>query len=183
MDAPVNSQLESCYAAATNQARRFVASRFMLEECPQTSPDYPKSGASWREVWRVRVTDLDEPQDFILAVPQTFPDDLIRAYLPARTVETVKQIPHLDARRFVCTFDEVAAKPNADDPGAVALRVLERAIEVFKDGVLGTNHADYAKELLSYWTLGIDFFALSLVAPDITIPSVTMLHLQPNWRN
>lgn len=182
MDAPVDSQLESYYAAAANRARRFVASRFMLEECPPISPDYPKSGTSWREVWRVRVTDLDEPQDFILAVPRTFPDDLLRAYLPARTVETVKQIPHLDAKRFVCTFDEVAAKPNADDPGAVALRVLERAVEVFKDGVSGANHADYAEELQAYWMLDSDFLALSMIPPDTTLSSVTMLHLRPAWR-
>lgn len=182
MDAPVDSQLERDYASAANRARRFVASRFMLEECPSTSPDYPKADSNWREVWRVRVTDLDKPQDFILAVPPTFPDDLLRAYLPVHTVASVKQIPHLDARRFICTFDEVAAKPNADDPGVVALRVLERAIEVFKDGVSGVNQADFAEELQAYWMLDVDLLALSLVPPDTTISSVMMLHLKPDWR-
>lgn len=181
MDAPVDSQLERDYAAATNRARRLVASRFMLEECPPTSPDYPRPDTSWREVWRVRVMDLDEPQDFILAIPYTFPDDFPKAYLPTHTVEAVKQIPHLDTKRFICTFDEVAAKPNADDPGAVALRVLERAIEVFRAGVSGANHIDYDEELQAYLVLDCDFRALSLVESDTTLPSVTMLHLQPGW--
>lgn len=183
MDAPVDSQLESYYVAATNRARRFVASRFMLEECALTSPDYPKTTNAWREVWRVRVTELNGGQDFILAIPPTFPDRLPKTYLPSSTVEALKQIPHLDTKRFLCTFDEVTAKPNADNPGAVAVSVLERAISVFREGVSGTNHADYSEELQAYWGLGVNSIALSLLEPDTAIADAVMLSLQPRWRD
>lgn len=183
MVAPVDSPLESYYAAATNQARRLVASRYMLEECDPNSLDYPKSDDGWREVWRVNVPDDVAPQDFILAIPNTFPDHLPKTYLPVDTVETLEQIPHLDSKRFLCGFDEGDAKPNADDPGGVALRVLERAITVFKDGIASANHEDYAEELQAYWALDSDIIALSLIEPDTALSSATLLHLLPAWRN
>ncbi len=181
MDALVDSQLESYYMAATNHARRLVASRYALEECATTSPDYPKPYQNWREVWRVYVKKPEELQDFILAIPQTFPDHLPKAYLPTHTVEAIKQIPHLDTNRFLCTFDEVTAKPNADDPGKVALSVLERAITVFRDGMLGANREDYAEELQAYWALDSDTLALSLIESDTRLTSAAMLHLKPGW--
>lgn len=182
MAAQVNSPLEGYYAAAANRARRFVASRYMLEECAPNSPDYPKSEDVWREVWRLRVTKLAEPQDFILAIPTTFPDHLPKAYLPARTIESIKQIPHLDSNRFLCTYDEVASKPNADDPGQMALHVLERAITIFKDGVSKVNQSDYAEEMQAYWGLNTDILALSLIEPQMNLLNATMLELQPAWR-
>jgi hypothetical protein len=182
MGAPADTQLEGYYADATNRARRFVASRYVLEECPPASPDYPGQQQSWREVWSVRVAPLDELQNFILAVPHTFPDDLPKVYVPVRVVGEIKQIPHLDAGRLLCTFDEVTAKPNADDPGGVALTVLERAVEVFRDGLSGDNHRDYSEELQAYWALDSDTISLSLIEPDTAATSVVMLHLQPSWR-
>jgi hypothetical protein len=182
MDAPADSYLESYYADSTNRARRFVASRYALEECSPSSPDYPGREQDWREVWSVRVSVSDEPQDLILAVPHTFPDDLPKIYLPAQTVEAIKQIPHLDVRRFLCTFDEVAAKPNADDPGGVALAVLGRAVKVFGDDLSGDNRSDYSEELQAYWALDSDILSLSLVEPDTAVTGAVMLQLQPSWR-
>jgi len=182
MGAPADSYLESYYADATNRARRFVASRYALEECSPSSPDHPGREQDWREVWSVRVSVSEGPQDLILAIPHTFPDELPKTYLPAHTVEAIKQIPHLDARRFLCTFDEVTAKPNADDPGMVALAVLGRAVRVFSEGLSGDNRSDYSEELQAYWALDSDTLSLSLSGPDMVVTGVVMLHLQPSWR-
>src|SRR5690349_4243125 len=116
MEDQVDSQLENVYSAATEQARRFVASYFALEECEQTSPDYPKTNGSWREVWRVRMAELDGAPDFILAIPYTFPDRMPKVYLTVSTAKAVEQIPHLDKNRFLCAYDEETAKPNSDHP-------------------------------------------------------------------
>jgi hypothetical protein len=182
MGAPADLNLESYYMAATNRARRFVASRYMLEECLRTSPDHPNSDDGWREVWRVSLSNGSGRQDFILAIPYTFPDRLPKVYLPASTVAAIKQIPHLDSNRFLCGFDEVTSKSDADNPGGVALSVLERAVAVFGDGVSGVNNADYATELQAYWALDSKVLSLSLVNPDTTISTVSMLRLRPSWR-
>src|SRR5207248_830781 len=119
MDAPADSQLDRAYRAAANQARRYLASRYRLEDCPASSPDYPGARTDLREVWRVTVNGVAQPQDFIVAVPHTFPDVLPRVYLPVESAKSARQIPHFDNNRFLCGYDEVTAKPNADDPGAI----------------------------------------------------------------
>ncbi|MDQ2975179.1 MAG: ThiF family adenylyltransferase [Acidobacteriota bacterium] len=182
MEDQVDSQLESEYAAATTRAREFVAIRYLLEECEQTSPDYPKADIRWREVWRVRMAELPGTPDFILAVPMVFPDRLPKVYLTASTAAELRQIPHLDNKRFLCGYDEEMAKPDADNPEGIVISVLERAAKVFNDGLSGANEPHYLQELQAYWTLDCDFEALSLIDPLSETHSVTMLSLEPNWR-
>jgi Prokaryotic E2 family B/ThiF family len=183
MDAQVESDLELAYVAATNRARRVLASQYLLEECSPSSPDYPGSETSWREVWRVTVVDPRVPSDFIIGIPPTFPDRFPKVYLPIDRVAAVKQIPHLDTNRFLCGYDEETAKANADDPGGIALSILKRAVAVLHDGLIGANHADYSQELDAYWSLGCRQFGLSLIPPDIALGEVILLQLKPSWRN
>lgn len=182
MEDQVDSQLESTYAAATEQARRFVASRYALEQCEQTSLDYPKIDGSLREVWRVRMAELDGAPDFILAIPNTFPDRMPKVYLTASTAEAVMQIPHLDKNRFLCGYDEETAKPNADRPEGIVIAVLERASRIFNDGLSGCGEDDYSQELQAYWALDCESNGLSLIDPLQKADGVTMLRLEPNWR-
>ncbi len=181
MEDQVDSQLEREYSAATARARESVARRYLLEECEQTSPDYPKADNRWRKVWRVRMSELPDMPDFIVAVPMTFPDRLPKVYLTVSTAESLKQIPHLDNERFLCGYDEEMAKPDADNPGGVVISVLERASTVFTDGLSHVNELDYAQELQAYWNLDCDFEALSLIDPSTERQTATLLRLKPDW--
>ena len=134
-------------------------------------------------MWRVSVNRDAEPQDFIVAIPYTFPDVLPKIYLPVELAESGRQIPHVDRNRFLCSYDEVTSKPNADDPGQIAIDVLNRAIGVFRDGVAGINEDDFNQELEAYWGLDSTLFALSLVGPDVSLHQVVIAQLQPPWRN
>jgi ThiF family protein/E2/UBC family protein B len=183
MDGQADSQLNRTYRAAANQARRYLASRYRLEDCPPSSFDYPSARTDLREVWRVTVNGATQPQDFIVAVPYTFPDVLPKVYIPVESAKSARQIPHFDNNRFLCGYDEVTAKPNADDPSAIALSVLTRAVEVFRDGVNGTNQTDYNQELDAYWSLDCTLFALSLVGPDSELKRVVLVQLIPTWRH
>jgi hypothetical protein len=182
MEDQVDSQLESEYAAATERARRFVAGRYLLEECEKTEPDYPTTGGPWREVWRVQMPEFDRPTDFILAIPPTFPDRMPKVYLTISIAEELTQIPHVDNNRLLCAYDEEMAKSNADRPGEIVIAVLDRAAMVFNEGLSGPSEADYLQELQAYWGLDCDSHGLSLVDPLVDADSVMMLRLEPNWR-
>ena len=183
MDGQADSQLDRAYQKAVAQARRLLASRYALQECLPSSADYPSTRSDLREVWRVTVNGDTAPQDFIVAVPYTFPDVLPRIYLPVETGESRRDIPHLDRNRFLCGYDETTARPNADDPGQVALEVLSKAVCVFRAGITGSNRADFDQELEAYWGLDCTLSALSLVGPNTSFDNVVMVEVQPPWRN
>jgi hypothetical protein len=183
MDGQADSQLDRTYQKAAAQARRLLASRHRLENCLPSSADYPSVGNDLREVWRVTVNGDTEPQDFIVALPYTFPDVLPRVYLPVETAELYPDIPHLDRNRFLCGYDGATAKANADDPGRLAFEVLSKALGVLREGIAGSNTPDFDRELEAYWNLDCTVTALSLVGPDTSLHNVVMVQLQPSWRN
>ena len=63
-------------------------------------------------------------------------------------------IPHLDRFGQLCTFDDTGAFPDPDQPGEAVCAVIERAVQLLRDGVAGTNVGDYADEFEAYWRDG-----------------------------
>jgi hypothetical protein len=171
--------LEAEYATITQSVRRILASRYDLRTCNESEPDYPIGSGPWREVWEVGVDDFGT---LILAIPMTFPDQLPRVYVPTATA-THGTIPHLDNRKFLCTFGDVSV--NSDDPVGIVQAVLAKAIEIVNAGKSGSNAADYADELAAYWTDQASERALevlSLVSPENTTTKIWVAQLPKNWR-
>ncbi len=178
--------LDQEYASATARARRAFAGEYYLTIISPTSADYPAAEKDWREVWRLEI-DLPPggphtlPRELLLAIPNTFPDKLPSVYLPRTVAQETGVIPHLDDQRFLCTFDGADAHPNSDDPVGVALRVIERGLDIWTAGVSGANRADYLDEFGAYWALGSTVSTYSLVTPTDEPREVAGLRLVEAW--
>lgn len=180
--APPEPPLEAAYARSAASARRLVASRYPLSRCEPGSPDYPAS-KEWREVWRIcATTPAGLPLVLLVAVPSLFPDVLPAAYVSVESAEQHGSVPHLDRHRFLCTLDSEEAVPNADQPGQVALAVIERALTLWDDGVSGANACDFADEFSAYWEQAETINALSLVEPDDVSRRVYVSRLRKPWK-
>lgn len=174
--------LESEYAAATDRARRFVASHFALEVCDPASPDYPPTPEHWRQVWTVTV-DNQEALELLVAIPKNFPDQLPTVYVPSVAIDPALQIPHLDARRLLCTFDPNEAIPNIDvHPGEIVMQAIHRGEQLWRDGLAGANQADFDDEWEAYWEQSITNEVLSLVELAGGARKVAAIRLSPPWK-
>ena len=87
----------------------------------------------------------------ILNIPFNFPDAFPQTKLDEVTFKKVSPIPHLDAFRTLCLFDDVLASPNPQSPTGVIDAVIDKAEEVLRKGILGLNSADFLEEFESYW--------------------------------
>ncbi len=145
------SILEAAYVAATDRARRTVAAAFDLEELPVGVLPIDAQNRH-RVVWRVRIDEPTLPLPcLLLAIPWTFPDELPNVYLPEGITREGARIPHLDGRGQLCTFDDTAAYPNAELAGEAVCKVIQRAVQLVREGVSGSNAGDYTDEFESYW--------------------------------
>lgn len=126
------------------------------------------------------VTSSGATLELLLAVPMDFPDAFPSVYLTQEQAQVV--IPHLDHRRFLCTFDNAEAFPNADYPVEVVQRVVERAVRIWDDGISGANADDFQDELSAYWEDGLTERALSLVTINDISRTVFVTYLTKPWR-
>jgi hypothetical protein len=153
-DAALSTAVDAAYVAATDRARRTVAAAYDLVELP-TSVLRPEAASRCRVVWRVALEDETLPVAHLLvAVPWTFADELPDVYVPETVTRDGARIPHLDRFGQLCTFDDSGAFPNPDQPGEAVCAVIERAVQLLREGVAGTNVGDYADEFEAYWRDG-----------------------------
>lgn len=173
--------LEIEYAAAAQRARRLVSSRFSLEVCSPESPDYPPPANYWREVWFIEVPNLQSHIQLIVAIPKNFPDQLPKVYVPSTAVDPARPLPHLDSR-LLCTFDADEVVPNCDvHPGSIVLDVIERAVQIWQDGITEANLADFKDEFEAYWAKQVNNLVLSLVEPTECVRKIAALYLVREW--
>ena len=180
MDDQLESPLERFYAGVAASVRRRVSSAYPLETCLSTSADYPEPRGHFREVWRITVPLLGEERELLLAIPNTFPDELPVAYLPVDP--TSRPIPHLDYKRLLCTFDGSVTAPNSDKPVEIALAVIGRACQVWQSGLTETNVEDYADEFSAYWAQDVALQCLSIVEIDGRPREVVEIMVSPPWK-
>lgn len=153
-DAALSTVLDAAYAAATDRARRTVAAAYDLVERP-TSVLRGEAASRYRTVWQIALDDNTLPvAQILIAVPWTFADELPDVYVPETVTRDGARIPHLDRYGQLCTFDDSGAFPDAGQPGEAVCAVIDRAVQLLRDGVSGANVADYADEFEAYWRDG-----------------------------
>jgi hypothetical protein len=153
-DAALSTAVDTAYVAATDRARRTVAAAYDLVELP-ASVLRPEAASRYRVVWQVSLEDETLPvAHLLIAVPWTFADELPDVYVPETVTRDGARIPHLDRFGQLCTFDDSGAFPNPDQPGEAVCAVIERAVQLLREGVAGTNIGDYADEFEAYWRDG-----------------------------
>ena len=66
--------------------------------------------------------------------------------------DEINPIPHVDKNRFICTFHTDSLFLDTNNPLGIVRESLQRAKDIIKDGLNGTNHNDFKEELSAYWT-------------------------------
>lgn len=85
------------------------------------------------------------------AFPVSFPYDFPRVYILDEFYSKMPPLPHIDNKGYICTFDRNVSYPNFDMPNEVTLCTIEKAVQIIKDGLSGTNRKDFLEEFNSYW--------------------------------
>ncbi len=106
-------------------------------------------------VWEID-TEIDSDfkcieLQFHILFSKDFPLDFPKIYLSPSSFETIGYIPHIDTKKFICTFDTEIASTNPDEPFGVIKACLKRAKEIVSNGISGQNHNDYNEEFIAYW--------------------------------
>lgn len=142
------------YKAALIKAEAYLLNKgYVLRICNKDDPDYPlKDVKEWGVVWIVeRVLGTLDAQ-ILVALPLTFPDEFPQIFLSQKSFK-IFPIPHLDGRRFLCTFDSADSAPNPDKPGEIVESFIEKGFTIIDDGIAKRNLSDYREEFLAYWDL------------------------------
>lgn len=141
------------YKVALVKAEEHLLSKgYVLKVCNKDDPNYPlKETKKWRVVWFVdRVLGSRDVQ-VLIALPITFPDEFPQIFLSNKSFDSLSPIPHLDSRKFLCTFDPVESAPNPDKPGEIVESFIEKGFKIIDDGIAKRNLSDYNEEFLAYW--------------------------------
>ena len=181
MGDPLNTPLETEYAAAADRARRVVAAEFDLYEVGVGALAETVLVEKLRTVWRIHLgTDSVVPYLFV-AIPWIFPDELPDIYAPKDLIFAGNRIPHLDRNLQICTFNDKARFPNPDLAGEAVVELIEHAVQIIQDGIAGKNSSEYWEEFQSYWIDGIERLAsaISTVHPEGPHRLVSTVALSP----
>lgn len=166
----LENQVDRLYAEATDVARRTVAAAPGCELYDVGTHALPATASRerYRAAWRVVLSPADPVGSLLIAVPWTFPDELPDVFVEDDIEYAGARIPHLDQNRQLCTYDDALRFPNPSQPGEAVLAVIERARETIRDGLAGTNRAEYWDEFDAYWSDGAKNIdrAFSIVAPS-----------------
>ncbi|MBU4483381.1 MAG: ThiF family adenylyltransferase [Actinobacteria bacterium] len=167
MQGQPKSTIQNYYDQCISKARQYLESRYPLETCNKDDRDYPVNltNNSW-VVWKIKVKNDLHPLTYLIAVPDTFPDNLPKIYLSKKDYSDISPIPHVDSNRFVCTRDENMVAFNEDKSGEAIETLLDIATqEIINKGVRKENIEDLTDEFLAYWNEGAEFKVLSLINP------------------
>lgn len=144
------SSLDEALGRACRAARRALSAEYPLREEGQSTLGHLPGRPSWRALWHLDASETYPGVSLFVGIPQGFPYHLPKVYLADGPAE-LAGLPHIDGRRFICTFDEATAKPNPDDPAGVALACVERALEILRGNRGPDSGEAYVDELKHYW--------------------------------
>ena len=122
--------IQDFYDQCISKAKQYLESRYTLETCSKDDRDYPRNltDDSWI-AWKLKLPNDLYPLTYILAVPNTFPDNLPKIYLSKNNYSDISPIPHVDNNRFVCTRDPEVVLINEEKPGEAIETLINIATE------------------------------------------------------
>ena len=179
------------FSARRNEARAYLDRfyRTVLMRPPPRTRRREASRLDEAERWAVavEVADGDAVQELTLEVriPSDFPLHPPSVYLGEADHSRLFPIPHVDHRRFVCTFDIAETIPNVDAPGAIVAATVEKAVGILEDGLAKRNVGDFDDEVLAYWSQEYrgcgpaDTGWLSLIEGDLGDEAVVLTPQRP----
>ncbi len=172
------------YRAALIKAEEYLLNKgYVLRVCNKDDPDYPLHGKKeWSVVWSIDRLLGSRDVQMLIALPITFPDEFPQVFLSKKSFDGLFPIPHLDTRKFLCTFDPVESAPNPDKPGELVERFIERGLKVLDDGLAKRNFIDYKDEFLAYWGLESQDNICSLFSPQKEKMILIFLPFLAKWR-
>lgn len=147
---PNPASFEAVCAAACAAARRELASLYALAEASPDELRHIAGWTSWRALWRIEVRESRLNADLWVAVPARFPYALPKIFLAQGPVE-LETLPHIDSRKFVCTFDSATVVPNPADPRGALRACVERAIDILARAPDDVSDTEYLAEFHHYW--------------------------------
>jgi hypothetical protein len=116
--------------------------------------DIPKG--DYKELWKIKteieVGTFQKEIDLLIAFEEFFPLTIPRIYLSKESFDEINPIPHVDKNRFICTFHTDSLFLDTSNPLGIVRESLQRAKDIIKDGLNGTNRNDFKEELSAYWT-------------------------------
>lgn len=118
------------------------------------SPNEKDSGLykkDWLRTFLLKIDIEKDCFDLIIAFPKGFPYKYPKIYLHNRHSDLIN-MPHIDKKFYICTYDEEEAIPNVYKPLEVSEKVIKKAVSIIKDGLYGKNFKDYEEEFLAYWS-------------------------------
>lgn len=107
------------------------------------------------DVWEV--TSVVEGNSGIVEIvlhvvfPHDFPLSLPKIFLSPNDYENIKYVPHVDANRLICTYDEELTRPDPQNPSGVLIECISKAKQILTDGLKQKNHEDFKNEFFAYW--------------------------------
>ncbi len=121
--------------------------------------DIPKDG----NLWEGSIDIKGEGLVIYLFIPYFFPDKLPKVYLKK---SPQNPIPHLDSKKFVCTFRESGLRYRAENYTILIDEVLKQAKKIISDGIEGINIDDFEEEFLDYWRQKSNVTFVSILSPS-----------------
>lgn len=86
----------------------------------------------------------------ICCLSDTFPNTFPVIKVGNELFEIVKDMPHIDSDKVLCTFDKGVVVPNRDAPEELVYKTIVKAICILLDGVAGDNKSDFIDEFYAY---------------------------------
>jgi len=106
-------------------------------------------------IWKINTEILanDKLVEICLLILFTneFPLVFPKVFLCPKSYEIINNLPHIDSRKFVCTFDTVITKPNPTEPFGVVYESIKKAKKIIVEGIEKNNYSDFKEEFISYW--------------------------------
>lgn len=131
------------------------------------------------EVWRieteVEVGSFQKRISLLIAFEEFFPFTIPRIYLSKESYDIISPIPHIDKKRFVCTFHSDSLILDINNPSGIVQICLRKAKKIIKNGLEGTNHNDFKDELSAYWMDNYEYKTFQFLSLLSDFPKETML--------
>lgn len=106
-----------------------------------------------------------------LQFPSNFPRVLPLVFI--KPWDALGFIPHVNPDGIVCFLDTEGIILNQDEPSAIVIDAVERAIQVLKDGLAKRNQQDFVEEFEAIWSWLTDYVGIfSLIEPSNNVMEV-----------
>lgn len=116
-----------------------------------------------KSVWEITHSRLLAAPSLFLGVDNGYPTSVPKLFL-APAENWFLRIPHINRDGSICLLVEQSTV-DQHRPGEVAIELIERAIAVIGDGLVGTNRDDFITEAESYWQQASNGFLFTALDP------------------